>query len=296
MPHFAELTGRGVITVTGADRVAFLQGLISNDVTRATAGKPVWAALLTAQGKFRHDFFLLSQDNRLLLDCEGGDRMMDLGQTLRRYVLRADAKLGIDQELSCFALWGAGSHDIIELPDGEYQREFAGGIAFSDPRLPEMGIRILAPRDAIRARLLELDAVEGDRNDWDSHRIPLGIPDGGRDMQPDKAILLEAGFDELHGVDWQKGCYMGQELTARTKYRGLVKKRLIPVRLTGNAPEEGVQVTTDQGKDAGTLFSIADGWGLALLRLDAVKGKAALTAGGAALTPVIPGWIDLKDD
>mgnify|MGYP000052992164 FL=1 len=292
MTNFAELTGRGVITLSGTDRIAFLQGLVSNDVAKLDSGRALWSALLTAQGKFRHDFFLIADGDRILIDCEGGDRLMDLGQTLRRYVLRADAKLGVEPALHCFAIWGDGSDALS--PDGTAE-PVAGGILFADPRLPAMGYRLIAPADMARPWLLQHGATERSRTDWDAHRIPLGIPDGARDIQPDKAILLEHGFDELNGLDWKKGCYMGQELTARTKYRGLTKKRLLPVRLSGGTPEEGSQVLTPEGKDAGTLFSIAGDWGLALLRLDAVKRKAALTSGSTALHPEIPDWITLSD-
>ena len=105
---------------------------------------------------------------------------------------------------------------------------------------------------------------------YDRHRLALGVPDGTRDLVPEKSILLELGFDELNGVDWRKGCYVGQELTARTKYRGLIKKRLFPVRIDGPAPEPGTMVTLD-GKDAGEMRSARDGAGLALLRLEAAR-------------------------
>ncbi|MDF1748405.1 MAG: folate-binding protein [Alphaproteobacteria bacterium] len=292
MLRFAELTGRGLITLSGDDRVSFLQGLVSNDVTKLESGRALWSALLTAQGKFRHDFFLIPDGDRILIDCEGADRLMDLGQTLRRYVLRADAQLGIDQTVACFAIWG---DELSALPADGTATSVAGGILFADPRLPAMGYRLIAPPETARQWLTDKGATEQSRADWDAHRIPLGIPDGARDIQPDKAILLEHGFDELHGLDWKKGCYMGQELTARTKYRGLTKKRLLPVRLSGEAPEEGSQITTADGKDAGTLFSIQGNWGLALLRLDPVKKKTALTSGGAALQPEIPAWITLPD-
>jgi len=116
------------------------------------------------------------------------------------------------------------------------------------------------------------------------------VPDGSRDLVPEKSILLEAGFDELNGVDWQKGCYVGQELTARTKYRGLIKKRLFPVRIDGPAPEPGTMVTA-QGRDAGEVRSSRDGIGLALLRLDAVEANDSLSADGAAITPLRPDWM-----
>ena len=124
-------------------------------------------------------------------------------------------------------------------------------------------------------------------------RLELGVPDGSRDLVLDKSILLESGFEELHGVDWEKGCYIGQELTARTKYRGLIKKRLFPVRIDGPAPEAGTIVTLD-GQEAGEMRSSRDGTGLALLRLEAV-GKNRLMAGDACIVPTMPAWMRLPE-
>src|SRR5260370_16452201 len=129
----------------------------------------------------------------------------------------------------------------------------------------------------------------------DRHRLGPGIPDGSSDLVADKSVLLEAGFEELNGVDWQKGCYVGQELTARTKYRGLIKKRLFPVHIDGPAPMPGTMVTAD-GRDAGEVRSSRDGQGLALLRLDAVDAGRQLLAGQAALPPAAPDWVRIQQD
>jgi folate-binding protein YgfZ len=141
--------------------------------------------------------------------------------------------------------------------------------------------------------LRELGFVPSNLADYERLRLECGLPDGSRDLVVEKAILLESNFDELHGVDWNKGCYMGQELTARTKYRGLVKKRLLPVEIAGAAPPAGTPVLLGD-KDAGEMRSAADGKGLALLRLEqlerALKGEGRLTAGDAVLTPHKPDW------
>jgi folate-binding protein YgfZ len=129
-------------------------------------------------------------------------------------------------------------------------------------------------------------------DDWDRHRLVLGLPDGARDLEPEKTVLLEAGFDELNGVSWTKGCYMGQELTARTKYRGLVKRRLVPVSAPRPLPPPGTSVTAE-GRDAGTMRSSRDCLGLALLRLDALDQP--LVSGGVSLTPHVPGWMRLPE-
>jgi folate-binding protein YgfZ len=143
--------------------------------------------------------------------------------------------------------------------------------------------------------LSDLGAAEADFGEYDRLRLGLGIPDGSRDLVLDKSILLESGFDELNGVDWDKGCYIGQELTARTKYRGLIKKRLFPVRIDGPAPEPGAIVTLD-GHEAGEMRSSSDGMGLALLRLEAVASKQKLAVRDTAIVPITPDWMRLAED
>ena len=152
--------------------------------------------------------------------------------------------------------------------DGEPE---AAAIAAPDPRLPDAGWRIIATAP------LPANANE---DDWDRHRLSLGLPDGTRDLEAEKTVLLEAGFDELHGVSWSKGCYMGQELTARTKYRGLVKRRLVPVTVDGPLPAPGTPVLRD-GTEVGTMRSGRDGMGLAVLRLDALDACAGVRRGSA---------------
>ncbi|MBM3541123.1 MAG: folate-binding protein, partial [Alphaproteobacteria bacterium] len=142
-----------------------------------------------------------------------------------------------------------------------------------------------------------LGFAEASAEDYDRWRLAHGVPDGSRDLEVEKAILLESNFEELNGIDFAKGCYVGQELTARTKYRGLVKKRLFPVAIEGAPPAPGTPVTAN-GHDAGTMRSANGGRGLALLRIDAVQdalaGKAALEAAGARLTPETPAWMRLS--
>src|SRR5207302_9245365 len=136
-----------------------------------------------------------------------------------------------------------------------------------DPRLASLGARAILDRE--RLARLGSELAQADFAAYDRHRLGLGIPDGSRDLVPDKSILLEAGFDELNGVDWQKGCYVGQELTARTKYRGLIKRRLIPIATEGPVPAPGTVVTAD-GREVGEMPSCCDGVGLALHRIQPV--------------------------
>jgi folate-binding protein YgfZ len=287
--RFVVLEDRGVLAIGGPDRVAFLQGLVSNDVMQVSSDRAIYAALLTAQGKYLHDFMLVERDEVIWLDGEAA-RLADLKRRLTMYRLRAKVTIDDRPDLAVAALFGAS----LGLPDEPgAARLFDGGSAFTDPRLAALGTRVILPRDQLRQALRDNGAIETDFTEYDRLRLALGVPDGSRDLVLDKSILLEAGFDELHGVDWQKGCYIGQELTARTKYRGLIKKRLFPVRIDGPAPEPGAIVTLD-GHEAGELRSSRDGAGLALLRLEAVD-KKPLVVGEAVITPVTPDWMRLPE-
>ena len=270
MTQIAPMPDRAVLSVEGPDRVAFLQGLVSNDVARAAPGVAVFSALLSPQGKWLADFFILSDGERLLIDCEAAHATM-LATKLTRFRLRSQVTVSASP-LHVFVVWGGPA------PDG-----IPGATMAPDPRLPGAGWRILAtdvPTDA-------------DPDAWDAHRLSLGLPEGARDLQSDKTVLLEAGFDELNGVSWTKGCYMGQELTARTRYRGLLKRRLVPVEIAGPAPALGTPVTLLTA-EVGEMRSSRDGRGIALLRLTAL-GAAGLRCGDAVLTPRIPAWMVLPE-
>lgn len=259
------LHDRAVLEVTGEDRLAFLQGLISNDVTQIPEGGSIWAALLTPQGKWLADFFLVAQANRLLMDVEAGLAEMAMAKLLR-FKLRSKVAMA-RLELTVQAGWGEA------MPEG----------AAPDPRLPEAGWRLVTD-----APLAETASAA----EYDTHRLSLGLPDGSRDLVAENSILLEAGFDELNGVSWSKGCYMGQELTARTKYRGLIKRRLVPVDVEGPMPERGTPVTRE-GAEVGEMRSGRDGRGMALLRLAALTGE--LRCGEAVIRPRVPGWMKLPE-
>jgi folate-binding protein YgfZ len=288
--RFAVLDGRGVLAVAGPDRASFLQGLVSNDTTRIGRERAVYAALLTPQGKYLHDFIMVEAGEAIWLDCEAA-RLGDLKRRLSLYRLRAKVTLDERPDLAVAAVFGAA---VLRLPDDPgAARPFGDGVALADPRLAALGARVILPREEIRSALSETGATETDFAEYDRLRLSLGVPDGSRDLVLDKSILLEAGFDELNGVDWNKGCYIGQELTARTKYRGLIKKRLFPVRITGAAPEAGA-ILTLAGREAGEMRSSRDGIGLALLRLEDI-GKGPLTAGDAQIVPVTPDWMRLPE-
>lgn len=256
----AQLKNRAVIEVSGDDRVTFLQGLVSHDVTLAAPGRAIFAALLTPQGKWLADFFILSDGERLLLDTEGAEAE-SLVQRLQKFRLRARVALRVAPEFTVHVGWGGAT-----APEGT--------IAAPDPRATEAGLRILATAPL---------ATDAGPEDWDAHRLALGLPEGA-DMEQGQTVLLEAGFDALDGISWTKGCYMGQELTARTRYRGLLKRRLVPVSVEGALPPHGTPIVDAEGAEQGEMRSGRGAHAIALLRIAALDGRA-LVAGGAAIRP-----------
>jgi folate-binding protein YgfZ len=293
--RFALLDDRGVLAVSGPDRRSFLQGLVSNDVDKVGPAQARHAALLTAQGKYLHDFMMIEVGGAIWLDAEGG-RLDDLKRRLSIYRLRAKAALDKQPDLVVAAIFGDGALAATGLATAPgAARPFGSGVVFADPRLTALGARCILPRVDIRPALAAAGLAETGFPAYDRLRLELGIPDGSRDLIPEKSILLEAGFDELNGVDWQKGCYIGQELTARTKYRGLIKKRLMPVEIEGPDPAPGTIVTAD-GREVGEMRSSHEGLGLALLRIEPVVGRKHLRAGKAAIVAAKPNWMRFDTD
>ncbi|MFT6677012.1 MAG: folate-binding protein YgfZ [Sulfitobacter sp.] len=241
------MTMRRILRLTGEDTDDFLQGLVSNDIAKLKAG-PIYAALLTPQGKYMADFFLCRDGDGVLLDvAEGlGDMLI---QRLNMYKLRAKVVIAVaDLHLH------RGLGDVPE--DG-----------YADPRLPQMGWR--AYRSAPQ---------QDDSTDWDALRVAHLVPESGVELTPD-SFILEVGFERLNGVDFRKGCYVGQEVTARMKHKTELRKGLAQVSIDGQAPL-GSEITTAD-KPAGTLLTRSGGRALAYLRFD--RAKAPMQAGAATL-------------
>lgn len=291
---YALLEDRGFIAVKGEDAPTFLQGLISNNIEKAGPGRAIHAAFLTPQGKYLHDFFVVRMGDALYLDCEAA-RLDDLKRRLSMYRLRA--KVTLDDASDGFiaaalfggnagAALGLGSEPGTALP-------LAGGVIYVDPRLAAAGTRAVLPAGTARQSLADAGFEDAGREAYDDFRLRLGLPDGSRDMAVEKDLLLESGFEELNGVDFEKGCYMGQELTARTKHRGLVKKRLMPVDIDGPLPAAGTPILCG-GKEAGEMRSGHGARGLALMRLEYLDNPSLsgldFIADGARLTPRKPDW------
>lgn len=238
---------RSVLSIGGVDRVSFLQGLVTNDVTKAADGI-IYTALLTPQGKFIADFFVIGEDDRLLIDV-ASSHVQTLGQRLMMYRLRAAVTI---EQTDIIVSRGTGS-----APAG----------ARADPRHIALGWRAYG------------DAKVSDDTDWDAIRVDNMIPKTGVELTGD-TYVLEAGFEALNGVDFKKGCFVGQEIVARMKHKTVLKKGLAQVHVSGQAAP-GDEITTD-GKPAGVLHTIAGDKALAFLRFDRATGE--MQAGDAKLT------------
>lgn len=292
---WVRLVDRRVIEVGGADRRSFLQGLISNDIERAQPDRAIYAALLTPQGKYMADFIVVDTGDAFLMDVPA-ERAAVLLQRLTMYKLRSAVDLAERDDLAVVALFGGGALAADGLTDERGHVVARDGVwHLVDPRLASMGARAIGT-DASLTSFAHCfgEPVAADR--YAAHRIALGVPEGGSDLVADKSLLLESGFVELDGVAFDKGCFVGQELTARMRYRTTVRKRLLPVRLEGVLPPPGTAVHAGD-VEVGEIRSGLGDRAVAVLRLDRWRDAEAkgigLQAGAAAVRPDVPAWVDL---
>ena len=278
----AFLPQRAIISLYGDDTIEFLQGLISNDARLLTEGKSIYAALLSPQGKFLHDFFLIPCQGKIFIDVLAS-RAEDLLTRIKIYRLRSKFEVKLEESLVVAALWG-GKLEPSETTDYKI---------FHDPRLPELGLRIIGGKNSIsQCPVLSL-FVPQDEKKYEHFRLTLGIPDTD-DMVVGKSLLLEYSFEQLHGVDFAKGCYIGQEVTARSKFRGQVRKSLYIVRADADLPEMGTEITVD-GENIGEIRSSLGNIGLAILYNDkyglAQSQNKAFFCGRIEVLVSQPEWI-----
>ncbi|WP_161314685.1 YgfZ/GcvT domain-containing protein [Sneathiella litorea] len=284
----AALENRTVLTLRGADVWSFLQNLVTNDMQDVSETHGIYAALLTAQGKFLHDFIIVRIGEAYLLDCLA-DRKDDLIRRLTLYKLRADVLIS-EEGQRVFALFGNDAFGAANLPETSGALRESGGCAFLvDPRNNALGVRLFAPTSFDPVTEFPTADLVGE-DAYDAHRLSLGIPEGGHDILPEKNFLLEANFEELNGVSFTKGCYVGQELTARTKHRAKIKKRLFRIEYDGEL-HSGDKIM-HQGREIAEVRSISNGRGLALVRLNSLAvPPEELEPKGVKL--IQPNYIDL---
>jgi folate-binding protein YgfZ len=280
----ALLPDRGVVKVAGEDARKFLNGLLTADLAKVSPQSAAYAALLTPQGKIMVDMIVAeapSEDGGgFFLDCPRA-LCLTLVDRLNFYKLRAKV---VVEDLS--AILG-----IMAVWDGASETEF--GLCYADPRLPSLGLRCMLPPHLASEAATDLGATLVDAQAHEAHRIALGVPRGGLDFHYNDAFPHEADMDQLRGVDFEKGCYVGQEVVSRVEHRGTARKRVVPVSYQDYAPEVGVPVKVGD-IDVGLMGSSAQGRGLAMLHLgrigDALASGAPILSGGIAIQPVKPAW------
>jgi folate-binding protein YgfZ len=278
------LPDRGVIKVVGDDARRFLNGLLTADIGKVAPARPCFAALLTPQGKIIADFIVAEAEAEdgggFFLDCPRA-LAPSLAERLMFYRLRA--KVIIDdrsEALAVLAAWdGAGTTDY--------------GLVYPDPRLAALGLRCILPPQVAADAATDLGATLTDAAAYEAHRIAHGIPRGGLDFSYGDAFPHETDMDQLGGVDFTKGCYIGQEVVSRIEHRGTARTRIVPIVYDGFAPEPGMAVMAGE-KEVGRLGSTAAGRGLAMLRLDRIEDALAnglpLLAGGVPIRAMKPAW------
>jgi folate-binding protein YgfZ len=282
----AFLPDRGVVKVSGDDARNFLNGLVTTDVTKVQPGFGRFGALLTPQGKITYDFLITEAQpghgGGFLIDCP-----LPLAQPIATklgfYKLRA--KVTVDNISGTLGVLAAWDGEPAMHPD----------LTFADPRSDKLGWRILAPEELAARAATVIGAELVESADYEAHRIATGVPSGGVDFMFGDAFPHEANMDRLHGVDFDKGCYVGQEVVSRMEHRGTARSRIVRVLLDDGAPDAGTAVVAAD-KSVGTMGSSAASQGLALLRLDraadAIEAGIALTAGGIPIRVADPD--DLK--
>jgi tRNA-modifying protein YgfZ len=268
LQSFFACPDRTVLRLSGPGSYDFLQGLISNDITRLKAEKAIYTAFLTPQGRYLYDFFCVADGDDILLDC-AAPQAASLVQRLTFYRLRAQVQITREDSLS------VGQGQTADLP----------GLAYIDPRLPPtLGFRTIAPKAALPL------PTPDDLAFSETLRLSHGIPDGPRDLESGDSLLLDYNFDLLNAISWTKGCYMGQEITARMQYRGLLKYRLLPVRISGTAPPPG-SVLIRNGVEVGTMRGGTGALGLACLKISELQDLQPIPTETGQVLPFIPDWM-----
>jgi folate-binding protein YgfZ len=282
--HFTVLPDRGALLVGGEDASAFLQGLITNDMKAADAA-PIFAALLSPQGRFLHDFFVIRGPEGYVLETARA-RIPDLLKRLNLYKLRAKVTLSdISDAHEVVAAWGDAPAAVLpEL------------IAFADPRHAMLGMRLLVAADKKPVFENAHLGAPATPEHYDLHRLTLGIPEGAADLTPERSLPMEYGYEHLHAIAFDKGCYVGQEVTARMKHRATRRKFVHAVRAeAAELPPKGTKVSW-QEKEIGEMLSSRGNIGLAMLRMEEMEKAQALTADDVRIEAQLPIWLPAREE
>lgn len=270
------LEDRGLLKISGDDARSFLQGLLTNDIHKVTATEAIYSCLLSPQGKYLYDFFVIEWQGSLWIDC-ASERCAELARKLTMYKLRS--KVTIENV--------SADYQVASIP-AALETSFSDCVIFTDPRHSALGMRLISKKSELAAA-----GLSHDPHAYEHLRLSLAIPEGEKDLVQDKAFPLEYGFDKLSAIDYKKGCYVGQEVTARTTYRGVVRKQIY--QLSGPAPlaAHGTDIMAGASK-IGSMRSSYGNTGIALIRIEdyerAMETGDQITLDGVPITLTLPEW------
>ena len=287
----AHLADRGVLQISGDDAATFLQGLVTNDVEKLHDGQAIFAGLLTPQGKILFDFFILRAGDSFLIDV-ATDKAAELAKRLGFYKLRAKVVIeNKSDDMAVLALWGNRAIEAPPLPH------------CADPRLADLGLRLFAPAKALDYAVTDIansaKALKVAMAEYHAHRLGLGIPEGGKDYDFGDCFAHEACMDQLAGIDFDKGCYVGQEVVSRMQHRGTARKRCIPLRAATaqKLPPAGSEIRAGKAV-LGAMGSAQGQRAMALIRLDraakAIEKGEVIAAEGITIKLIQPEWASFE--
>ena len=280
---YYQLFESNFFLISGKDRVDFLQGLTSNDIKKVSENNIIYSSILSPQGKFFFDFFITNYEGSLLVECCKSIRE-EFIERLSIYKLQSDINLQHKNDLKSYLLSIDRLDEIKKMNINEIK-------CFNDPRFEKEVLKIYCDEASFLTLKENLNLSLLTEKEYQYLRIKNTIPNFEYDSDKAKSTLLELRFDDLNGIDWEKGCYMGQELTARTKYRGTVKKKIFGLKVEGEIIDRSVYY---KDKNIGEVKSFFDDYGIAILRINEVNEcitvNEKLSCNGAALTPFVPKW------
>lgn len=293
----ARLTDRRILALRGEDVGGFLQGLITVDMHQLSPSQSLWGALLTPQGRYLFDFFVLCGDlGEVLLDCEAA-RAGALLQRLQLYRLRRKIEITDTGDAFAVLVSDADPARFGLAPERGATVRVGQAIVLVDPRLAALGLRSVLPAASVVPFIAEHGLREVPAEVFVRRRLRLGVPEGSADLVPERSLPLECNFPEFGGVSFNKGCFVGQEVTARMHFRARPRRRLLPARFIGPAPAAGTPVRTADGEEAGTVQRVLDELGLVLIRVEHLWRLEArpLLADGTTVEPELPAWLALQE-
>ena len=275
---------KSILKISGSDRFKFLQGMVSNDLEILKKDNSIYCAFLTPQGKFLYDFYIINHKNFYYLEClkKKEDEIINKFQL---YKLRAEVNFNKMQDMVCILV----NNNLQKKFD---QNTIENFIYFPDPRNNKFFLKGFCQKSSIKSLQKEFGLSKIDQNCYEKIRISNTIPEAEKDIKVGKTLLLEARFDKLNGISWEKGCYIGQEVTAITNYRGKLKKQIYGVKIEGKISSNEI---TYNGKNIGILTSHMDDYGIALLNINetenCINQTQNLKSNEALLNPFNPNWV-----